>query len=131
MCGRGAMLFCSPVLYVRDVRATPKFMHGEVGRLSGSRLNPKIFGAVCARKQERSSLKNVARRLSRYEPLSVAWQGEVPSRKPEAPAGPLTRRAPSATCRRIRSAIAVPFLPKRKIDLLAINGPPFAKEPAP
>jgi hypothetical protein len=27
---------------------------------------------------------------SRFQPLSAAWQGEVPSRKPEAPAGPLT-----------------------------------------
>jgi hypothetical protein len=42
------------------------------------------------RKQERSSLKNVARRPSRFQPLSAAWQGEVPPRKPEAPVGPLT-----------------------------------------
>ncbi|MEA2793377.1 MAG: hypothetical protein QOI87_757 [Bradyrhizobium sp.] len=59
------------------------------GRRSGSRLNAEIFVAV-TRKQERSSLKNVARRPSRFQPLSAAWQGEVPPRKPEAPAGPLT-----------------------------------------
>jgi hypothetical protein len=31
---------------------------------------------------------------SRFQPLSAAWQGEVPSRKPEAPAGPLTHPGP-------------------------------------
>jgi hypothetical protein len=47
---------------------------------------PKFSRRYCAQ-QERSRPKNVARRLGRYQPLSAAWQREVPPCKPEAPGG--------------------------------------------
>ena len=62
-------------------------MQDESSRRSGSRLKPRNFRGGNARKQERSRPKNVARRLGRYQPLSAAWQREVPPRKPEAPGG--------------------------------------------
>jgi hypothetical protein len=67
--------------------ATENFMHDDVGPSVRAPTQSRNFCGANARKQERSRLKNVARRPSRYQPLSVPWQGEVPSHKLEAPGG--------------------------------------------
>src|SRR5258705_7126662 len=68
---------------------TPKFYAWRVGpsvRVPTQRRNFRGGNAETGTIQS----EKCCPAASRFQPLSAAWQKEVPPRKPEAPAGPLT-----------------------------------------
>lgn len=75
-------------------RQCRNFMHDKTGRLPGSRLNVRILALKSwGQFVETGTIQfeGCCRELSRYQPLSAAWQGEVPPRKPLSPPGGASR----------------------------------------
>ena len=90
---------------------TPKFYAWQIGASVRVPTQSRNFRGCTARKQERSHPKNVARQPGRYQPLSAAWQREVPLCKPEAPGG--TSHFSARADPRVSPDLHRPHRPKR------------------